>query len=333
MPEPEAGPGQVVVKVGAAGACHSDLHLMHGMERPGWGLPFTLGHEIAGWVHAFGPGAERGLRVGQPVVVYGAYSCGECRRCRDGLDNYCENPAGAPTQGRGAGLGSDGGMADYMVVPDSRFIVALPEGLDLPQAAPLTDAGLTPYHAIARSRAKLTATSVAVVIGVGGLGHMAIQILKISTPVRVVAVDTRPMALELARQKGADLCVAAGDEMTAAINDFTHGRGADLVLDFVGSDASLRAAASVLRTLGDLTVVGIAGGTVPFGFSNLPYGVSVQTVFWGSPSELVDVLELGARGLLQTEVTMFPLEEAREAYRSMEDGTLTGRAVVIPNPG
>jgi propanol-preferring alcohol dehydrogenase len=333
IPEPEAGPGQVVVKVGAAGACHSDLHLMHEMEGAPWKLPFTLGHEIAGSVHALGPGADRyGLRVGQAVAVHGAYGCGACGRCRDGLENYCENPAGAPTPGGGAGLGSDGGMAEYVLVPDARFVVPLPDGLDAVQAAPLTDAGLTPYHAVNRSRAKLNPSSAAVVIGVGGLGHMAVQILKATTPARVIAVDTRPQALDLAKAEGADLCIPAGDDAAGAIRDATHGHGADVVLDFVGSDATLRTAVAATRTLGDLTLVGIAGGTVPFGFFNIPYEASVQTVYWGSRSELVDVLELGARGLLRAEVTTFALEKARDAYRGMEDGSLTGRAVVIPNP-
>jgi propanol-preferring alcohol dehydrogenase len=333
IPEPEPGPGEVVVKVGAAGACHSDLHMMHELEGAPWKMPFTLGHEVAGWVHALGPGTERtGVSEGQPVAVYGAYSCGSCARCRVGLDNYCENPAGAPTPGGGLGLGMDGGMAEYVLVPDARYLVPLPDGLDPVTAAPLTDAGLTPYHAINRSRHKLGPTSTVAIIGVGGLGHMAIQILKATTAAKVVAVDTRPEALQLAKQHGADVTVEAGDQAVAEIKGATPGgRGADLVLDFVGSEVTLKTAASATRTLGDLTLVGIAGGTLPFGFFNIPYEASVQTVYWGSRSELVNVLDLGARGLLQPTITTFPLAKARDAYRGMEDGTLTGRAVVIPN--
>ena len=152
VPTPEPGPGEVLVQVGAAGACHSDLHLMHEFE-PGtlpWSPPFTLGHENAGWVHALGDGVT-GLDVGQPVAVVGAWGCGRCARCLAGLETYCEDPASAPVPGGGGGLGLDGGMADYLLVPAARHLVPLPDGLTPVQAAPLTDAGLTPYHAVRRS--------------------------------------------------------------------------------------------------------------------------------------------------------------------------------------
>ena len=151
VPTPVPGPGEVLVQVGASGACHSDLHLMHDFE-PGtlpWGPPFTLGHENAGWVHAVGPGVA-GLEPGQPVAVVGAWGCGRCARCLAGLETYCEDPASAPAPGGGGGLGLDGGMADVLVVPAARYLVPLPHGLSPVLAAPLTDAGLTPYHAVRR---------------------------------------------------------------------------------------------------------------------------------------------------------------------------------------
>src|SRR5262245_28908982 len=153
--DPVPGPGEVVVKIGGAGACHSDLHLMHDFEGGSlpWGPPFTLGHENAGWVHRVGEGVS-GLPVGQPVAVYGAWGCGDCVRCRESVESYCENPLQAPVPG-GGGLGLDGGMAEYLLVPSARHVVPMPEGLDPVQAAPLTDAGLTPYHAIRRSWPKL----------------------------------------------------------------------------------------------------------------------------------------------------------------------------------
>lgn len=333
VPDPVPGPGQVVIKVGGAGVCHSDLHIMHdfdGSTGAPWPLPFTLGHENAGWVAALGAGVT-GLEEGQPVAVHGPWGCGTCGRCRAGIENYCENPLGAPVPGGGGGLGMDGGMADYMLVPDARHLVPLPEGLDPHHAAPLTDAGLTPYHAIRRSWPKLDPTATAVVIGVGGLGHMAVQILRATTAARVVAVDTRPVALDLALELGAHRAVAAGDTAAAEIREATGGRGADVVLDFVGSDESLRMAAACARMLGDLTIVGIAGGSYPIGFFTIPYGVSVQTVYWGTRAELVEVLELGARGLLTPSVTIYPLDRALDAYRDLAAGTLEGRAVVVPN--
>lgn len=330
--EPTPGPGQVVVRVGAAGACHSDLHLMREFEAGAlpWGPPFTLGHENAGWVHALGTGVV-GPEVGQPVAVYGPWGCGACGRCQVGADDYCDDPMAAPVPMGGGGLGADGGMAEYMVVPDSRHLVPLPEGLDPVAAAPLTDAGLTPYHAVRRSWPKLVPGSTAVVIGVGGLGHLGIQILRATTAARVVAVDTRAEALALAESCGADITVASADDAAAQIRGATPGgRGADAIFDFVGSASTMTLAAATARTLGDVTVVGIAGGTLPFSFFSIPYEVSVQTTYWGTRPELVEVLDLGARGLVRSRVTTFGLEHAMDAYRAMEEGRLEGRAVVVP---
>jgi alcohol dehydrogenase, propanol-preferring len=329
--DPSPGPGQVVLRVGGAGACHSDLHLMRDFEagQLPWGPPFTLGHETAGWVHSLGAGVT-GLEAGQPVAVYGPWGCGTCERCRLGIETYCENPAAAPVAGGGGGLGLDGGMAEFMLIPDARHLVPLPDGLDPVMAAPLTDAGLTPYHAVRRSWAKLPPGATAVVIGVGGLGHLGVQILKATTAARVIAVDIRPDALDLARDLGADLTIASGDTAADQIREATGGRGADVVLDFVGADATLALGAAAARTVGDLTIVGIAGGTLPMSFFSVPYEVSVQTTYWGSRPELTEVLDLGARGMLTPKVTTFPLDEAADAYRRLLAGELTGRAVIVP---
>jgi propanol-preferring alcohol dehydrogenase len=329
--EPVPGPGQVVVRIGGAGACHSDLHLMHDFDQGQlpWGPPFTLGHENAGWVHRLGDGVT-GLSVGQPVAVYGPWGCGECGRCRLGVENYCENPAAAPMPGGGGGLGLDGGMAEFLLVPAARHLVPLPEGLDPIHAAPLTDAGLTPYHAIRRSWPKLSPGTTALVIGAGGLGHTAIEILKATTAARVIAVDIRKDALRLAEQVGADHTVLAGDTAAEEIRAATAGRGADVVLDFVGSDSTLALAAATTRVLGDLTIVGIAGGTLPVSFLGVPYEVSIQTTYWGSRPELVEVLDLGARGLVTPHIVRFSLADAVSAYRQLAEGTVQGRAVIVP---
>ena len=331
LAEPEPGPGQVVVRIGGAGACHSDLHLMDEFEAGllPWGPPFTLGHENAGWVHALGPGVQ-GLEVGQPVAVYGPWGCGVCDRCRLGIETYCENPAEAPVPGGGGGLGLDGGMADLMLVPSARHVVPLPDGLEPAQAAPLTDAGLTPYHAVRRSLGKLTPGATAVVIGVGGLGHVAVQIIKAVSAASVVAVDTRTEALDLARSLGADVVVQSGASAAEQIRDATRGRGADLVIDCVGADSTLALAAASTRTLGDLTILGIAGGTLPVSFFSVPYEVSIQTTYWGSWSELVEVLDLAARGLVTPKVTTYPLDQAVEVYRHLRKGEVEGRAVIVP---
>lgn len=329
--EPKAGPGQVVVRIGGAGACHSDLHLMHDFAAGvlPWGPPFTLGHENAGWVHQLGEGVT-GLEVGQAVAVYGPWGCGTCARCLMGVETYCENPAGAPVPGGGGGLGADGGMAELMLVPAARLVVPLPEGLEPLHAAPLADAGLTPYHAVRRSWAKLPPDATAVVIGVGGLGHLAVQVLRATTAARVVAVDSRPEALALARDLGADLTVEAGEGAAEEIRQATGGRGADVVLDIVGSDATIALGTAVARQLGDMTLVGLAGGSAPFSFFSQPYEVSLQTTYWGSRPELIEVLDLGARGLLQPKVTQVSLDDAADAYRRMAEGRVEGRFVVVP---
>jgi len=330
--EPTPGPGQIVIKVGGAGACHSDIHLMDEFE-PGalpWNPPFTLGHENAGWVHALGDGVTN-LEVGLPVAVYGPWGCGTCVRCLAGFETYCENLGAAPVPGGGGGLGLDGGMAEYMLVPASRYLVPLPEGLDPVDAAPLTDAGLTPYHAIRRSLPKLTADAFAVVIGVGGLGHMAVQILKAMTGATVIAVDTREEALKVAESDGADATFTSEDGTADRIRAATGGRGADVIIDCVGADATLALGAAAARQMGDLTIVGIAGGTLPISFFSLPYEVSVQTTYWGTRQELVEVLNLGARGLIRSRTARFPLDEALSAYEALKTGRIEGRAVVVPN--
>jgi propanol-preferring alcohol dehydrogenase len=334
VPEPEAGPGQVVIAVGGAGACHSDLHVMHDYPEGAvpYELPFTLGHENAGWVHQVGPGV-RGLEVGQPVAVYGPWGCGRCSRCSAGVEIYCEDPANAFVASGGGGLGMDGGFAPYMLVPDARFLIPLPDGLEPVQAAPLTDAALTPYHAVKRSLPKLVPGSNTVVIGVGGLGHLGVQLLKVLSPTNVIAVDVREEALELARSCGADVTVRSGDDAAAEVRDATGGRGADLVLDFVVAEPTLTLAQQVVRILGDLTIVGAGSATVPVGFYTQPYEASVQSICWGSRPELAEVLRLAARGLVSPEVTTFSLDDALDAYRQMQDGTLRGRAVIVPKEG
>lgn len=326
IPRPEPGPGEVLVKVGAAGACHSDLHVLYELDASSvWRLPMTLGHETAGWVHATGTGVS-GLAEGDPVAVYGAWGCGVCRRCAVGMENYCE----VPTAIGGGGLGADGGMADYLLVPHQRHLVALPDGLDPVAAAPLTDAGLTPYHAIRRSWPKLTPDAACVLIGVGGLGHIGVQIVRATTGAQVIAVDVKPEALELARSVGAHHTVPSDEHAADAIREHTSGRGADVVIDFVGATATMNLARTVARTMADVTIVGIGGGEVPLGFFSQPYEVSMATTYWGSRPELVELLALAARGQVGTESTIYPLDQGVQAYRDLRAGTVTGRAVVVP---
>ena len=328
---PTPGPGEVVIKVGGAGACHSDLHLMHDFEggMVPWSPPFTLGHENAGWVDSIGAGVTT-VAEGDAVAVYGPWGCGACSRCRLGVETYCENPAAAPVPGGGGGLGLDGGMADYLLVPAERLLVPLPDGLSPAVAAPLTDAGLTPYHAVRRSWAKMTPDAHVVVIGVGGLGHLGVQLVKATTSATVIAVDLKPAALDLAAKSGADHVVASDEHAGDAIREITGGLGADVLLDFVGAESTLRLAQASSRPLGDITLVGIAGGAVPFSFFSQPYEVSMQTTYWGSRPELIELLNLAARGLVGVESTTYTLDDSAQAYRDLAAGEVLGRAVIVP---
>ncbi|HEX4791999.1 MAG TPA: alcohol dehydrogenase catalytic domain-containing protein, partial [Actinospica sp.] len=195
VPDPEPGPGQILLKVTAAGVCHSDIAVMGWpTEALPYELPLTLGHEGAGTVAALGQGVT-GLELGESMAVYGPWGCGLCAMCAQGKENYCLDAARLGIFP--PGLGAPGAIAEYLIVDDKRHLVPLGD-LDPVATVPLTDAGLTPYHAVRRSWPKLDPTATAVVIGIGGLGHLAVQILKATTPARVVAVDSRKEAMELA---------------------------------------------------------------------------------------------------------------------------------------
>lgn len=328
VPVPEPGPGEVLIKVAAAGACHSDLHVMEWPEGSlPYELPFTLGHENAGYVEQLGAGVE-GLAPGDPVAVYGPWGCGRCRACRQSKENYCERAA--EIGAAGGGLGRDGGMAEYMLMPSARLLLPL-EDLDPVEAAPLTDAGLTPYHAIKRSLHRLVPGSTTVVIGVGGLGHMGVQILRALTSTRIVAVDLDRSKLELAREVGADVALRSGEWTGEEVRELTRGLGAELVLDFVGSDATLALAAACARVEGDLTVVGLAGGTLAYRFGALPWECSLALTYWGTAVELAEVLDLARQGKVRAHVERYPLARVEEAYARLRDGRVDGRAVVLPD--
>lgn len=328
VPVPEPGPGEVLIKVGGAGACHSDLHLMEWPEGTmDFDLPFTIGHENAGWIERLGPGVE-GFEQGEPVAVYGPWGCGRCRACRRSAENYCERQA--EIRALGGGLGLDGGMAEYMLVPHPRLLLSLGD-LDPRDAAPLSDAALTPYHAIKRSLHLLVPGSSVVVIGVGGLGHMAVQILRALSPAKVIAVDSSAEKLALALEVGADETVEAGSQAAEQVLELTGGHGAELVLDNVGADDTLALSAAVARFESHLTVVGLAGGSLSFGFGSLPFECQLTMPYWGSGVELGEVLELARAGLVRAHTERFGLDEVGEAYARMRDGTLDGRAVICPH--
>jgi len=222
--------------------------------------------------------------VGEPVAVYGPWGCGRCRACRLSAENYCEHQA--EIGAFGGGLGLDGGMAEYMLVPNPRLLLPLGD-LDPREAAPLSDAALTPYHAIKRSLHLLVPGSTAVIVGVGGLGHMGVQILRALSPARIVAVDVSEEKLRIASEVGADECVKAGDDAVEKIREITKGRGAELVVDMVGSDDSIATAATVAKFESHLTIVGLAGGKFEFAFGAVPFEAQLCIPYWGTAVELM----------------------------------------------
>jgi alcohol dehydrogenase, propanol-preferring len=229
------------------------------------------------------------------------------------------------------GLGAPGAMAEYLLVDDARHLVPLGD-LDPVANVPLTDAGLTPYHAIKNSLPKLGAGSTAVVIGTGGLGHVAIQILRAITSATVIALDVNEEKLELARQVGAHHALLSNAQAVTAIKDLTDGLGATALFDFVGVQPTVEIAGAAAASEADVTIVGIGGGALRVGIQTTAWDVSVRAPYWGSRAELIEVIELARRGHISVEVQRFPLDEAAHAYELLHEGKIRGRAVVLPNP-
>lgn len=328
--KPSPGPGQVLLKVTAAGVCHSDEFVMGLSEEEytaaGYPLPLTLGHEGAGVVEELGEGVEH-LSVGDAVAVYGPWGCGRCPNCAQGKENYCTN---AQAEGiMPPGLGSPGSMAEYMVVDSARHLVPLGD-LDPVQNVSLTDAGLTPYHAIKTSLPKLAAGSTAVVIGTGGLGHVAIQILRAVSAATVIALDINDEKLALAKEVGAHHTVLSDARAVDAIRQLTGGLGADAVFDFVGAEPTIATAIGAAATEADITIVGIGGGVAHVGFGTVAYDAALRIPYWGSRSELIEVLELARTGQVSVETQRYALEDGPKAYEALAAGTVRGRAVIVP---
>ncbi len=326
---PTPGPGEVLLRVTAAGLCHSDVFVMSvPAEQYAFGsLPLTLGHEGVGIVAEVGAGV-RSVAVGDAVAVYGPWGCGTCLPCSRGDENYCERASELGILP--PGLGSPGAMAEYMVVDSDRHLVPIFD-LDPAEAAPLTDAGLTPYHAIKSALPKLGAGTTAVVLGAGGLGHVGIQILAALTGTRIVALDVDDAKLALARESGAHETLRSDDpDVVAAVRAATGG-GASVVFDFAGFQASLDVARQVVAVGGDIHIVGIGmgGATIPVGFFATPYETSVLTSYWGSRSELIEVVELARRGQIRVHVERFGIDDAPAAYQKLHNGSLRGRAVIV----
>ncbi|HSD77962.1 MAG TPA: NAD(P)-dependent alcohol dehydrogenase, partial [Solirubrobacteraceae bacterium] len=248
--EPRAsGPLDVVVRIGAAGLCRTDLHIQEGQwaEITQVKLPYTPGHENAGWVHEVGP-AVSNVAVGDTVIVHPFISCGLCRPCRAGDDMHC-------VVGSFPGIDRDGGFADLLLT-SARSVVKLDPSLHPTQIAALADAGLTAIHAVKKAIAALGPGTRAVVIGAGGLGHIGIQCLKAMTPTEIIVVDPSEPALALAAELGADHTVRVDGSHVEAVRELTDGHGAQAILDFVGENGTVEDGVAMLQNGGSFFVIG-----------------------------------------------------------------------------
>ncbi|WP_447925115.1 NAD(P)-dependent alcohol dehydrogenase [Georgenia muralis] len=326
---PVPGPGEVLLKVAGSGACHSDVAIYKDFAEgaPGAIAPgFTLGHEVSGWIEETGPGVH-GFTKGEAFLAYGPIGCGHCKSCSRGQDTYCENVASMPYLG--IGLGRDGGMAEYVLVP-ARNLVPLGDA-DPVDAAPLSDAGLTPYHAIKNALPNLAGGGrFALVIGLGGLGQVAVQILTALTGATVIATDMKDDAMRRAEANGA-LTVPGGPDQVAAIRELTGGRGVDAAFDFVGATPTIKTAQASMAQGGRLTVVGIANGVTEWSFFATPYESTISNTYWGTIADLHEVVAMYRKGQIRPEVERYAMDDALEAYRKLESGQLSGRAVVVPH--
>ena len=327
VPEPHAGPGQVVVRVAGSGLCHTDFTVIY-RDRQYWNNdppPFTLGHEIAGWVEEVGAGVKN-FKRGDAVAVNPSWaSCGRCHMCRSGEENHCLYQ----TAIRAPGVGYDGGHAPYVLVPEARFLVPIGD-LDPVAAAPLTDAGITTYSAIKPAISSIWPGRTVVVIGMGGLGLYAVQFLRLLTSARVVAVDSTPARLKLAHEYDADNVISNGSDAADQIRELTGGIGAIFIIDCAGVNATLATAVAALSWRGRLAVVGAGGGSIPFDFFKVPPGAQLVTSLNGGSVALMEVVGMAALGRLKILVDRYPLDAAKKGYDDFEHGRLVGRAVLMP---
>jgi NAD+-dependent secondary alcohol dehydrogenase Adh1 len=319
-PEPEpVAARDVVVKIGGAGVCATDLHAQDGLMEPaGVRPPVVLGHENAGWVHAVGPDVTTAA-VGDAVLVYPAYTCGLCVACRRGLDMHCKRHGFT-------GLDRDGGFAEYVLV-DERSLVPLPPGVEPAAVAPHADAGITAYHAVKKLLPRLAPGSTSVVIGVGGVGHIALQLLRVLGGGSVIAVDTDERRRTLAVELGADEVLANAGEVREA----TDGAGADVVLDFVATDATHAAGIDMLPHRGGVYSTVGYGGTITVPSVAMVVGeATIAGNLVGSWIDLWEVLQLHARGDVTLRTETHPIEAVNDVLGKLRDGEVTGRAVLVP---
>jgi NAD+-dependent secondary alcohol dehydrogenase Adh1 len=303
--------------------CRTDIHILEGQweAKSGVELPYTIGHENAGWVHAVGD-AVTNVSVGDKVILHPLITCGLCRACRFGDDVHCEN-SDFP------GIDTNGGYAEYLRTT-ARSVVRIDDSLEPADVAALADAGLTAYHAAAKVAAATRPGDMCVVIGAGGLGHIGIQVLKAISGVTVVVVDRNPDAVDLAVNVGADRGVVADGTHVQQILDLTAGHGAEAVLDFVGEGGATQEGIAMLRRAGNYYVVGYGENIDVPTIDVISTEINFIGNLVGSYNDLQELMVLAAQGKVTLHTTKYSLDEFQQALDDLEDGRVRGRAILVP---
>jgi NAD+-dependent secondary alcohol dehydrogenase Adh1 len=318
------GPHDVVVRIGGAGLCRTDLHIVEGQwkEKSHVKLPYTLGHENAGWVHAVGSAVEH-VAVGDTVIVHPLISCGFCRHCRSGDDMHC-------SRGAFPGIDTDGGFAEFLKT-GARAVVKLDPKIQPQDVAALADAGLTAYHAVKKAIPLLYPGTHAVVIGGGGgLGHIGIQSLKALTAADVIVVDSSEGALELAKKCGADHTVLANGSQVAKVKEITGGAGCEAVVDFVGEGGAIADGIAMLRRAGTYYVIGYGGMISVSAIDMISQEINFVGNLVGTYNDLSELMTLAAEGRVRLETRIYPLAAFNDAMNDLEHGKLHGRGIFVP---
>jgi NAD+-dependent secondary alcohol dehydrogenase Adh1 len=322
--EPRAvGPLDVIVRIGAAGLCRTDLHIQEGQwaEKSGVTLPYTLGHENAGWIHEVGSGVTN-VEVGDTVIVHPYITCGLCGPCRRGDDMHCIN-------GRFPGISEDGGFADFLLT-SARSVIKLDPSLEPKDIAALADAGLTAIHAVKKALPVLSPGTRAVVIGAGGLGHIGIQCLAAMTPAEIIVVDPSEPALELAREVGADHTVRVDGSHVDTVRELTEGLGAEVILDFVGEKGAVEDGIAMIQDGGFYYVIGYGQNLVVPTIDIISREISFIGNLVGTYTDLEELMTLTAQGKVRLRTSRYPLDAINDAMADLDEGRLQGRGILVP---
>ena len=313
----------MIVKIGGAGLCRTDLHIIEGQwkEKSGVTLPYTLGHENAGWVHAVGSAVEN-VGTGDPVILHPLVTCGLCRACRAGDDMHCSSSFFP-------GISADGGFAELLKT-GVRSVVKLDPTLEPKDVAALADAGLTAYHAAKKAAAILYPGTKVVVIGAGGLGHIGIQSLRALTPAEIIVVDRSDAALKLAQGWGADYVVRADGTQVAHVMEITNGNGAEAVIDFVGEKGAVEDGVAMLRRAGSYFVIGYGGAVNVPTIDIISTEINFVGNLVGTYNDLSELMTLAAQGKVALHTQTYPLDALNDAMDDLDEGRLQGRGILIP---